>query len=78
MSAAATRLLAKLAAFIESCDEEERALLAMLLAPGLGEVYDGEDDVRGFVMSSEPGEEPRSLASALGLALERRIEQAGG
>ena len=69
MSDGATRLLAKLRSFVESCDAEERAVLAVLLAPGLSDVYDGEDDVRGFAM---PEWQPQSLADALNAAVERR------
>jgi hypothetical protein len=74
VSDGATRLLAKLRAFVDSCDPEERALLAMLLAPGLtevsgGEAAEGDDDVHGFAMAEWP---PPSLAAALDAALERR------
>jgi hypothetical protein len=69
VSDGATRLLAKLRSLVESCDAEERAVLAVLLAPGLSEVYDGDDDVRGFAM---PEWQPQSLADALTAAVERR------
>lgn len=65
------RLLAKLRGLVESCDPEERALLAILLAPGFADVYGDEDDVRGFAMADGTGE-PQGLAEALAAALERR------
>lgn len=44
----ATRLLSRLAAFAQGLDDEERALLAALLAPGLAKAWQDEDDVTGF------------------------------
>lgn len=44
----ATRLLGRLLAFARGLDEEERALLATLLAPGLARAWQEEDDVSGF------------------------------
>jgi hypothetical protein len=44
----ATRLLARLLAFARELDDEERALLAALLAPGLARVWQDEEDVSGF------------------------------
>ena len=45
---AAERLLSKLRAFVaEQLDEEERALFAALVAPGVARAY-GEPEVEGF------------------------------
>lgn len=45
---AATRLLHRLAAFARELDDDERALLAALLAPGVARAWDDEVDVMGF------------------------------
>jgi len=74
MTDGADRLLAKLRGFIESCDSDEREYLAMLLAPGIAEVYgDTDDDVRGFAMGTDW--QPQGLADALTAALEQRRAQ---
>lgn len=44
----ASRLLARLLAFARELDDEERALFAALLAPGLARVWQDEEDVSGF------------------------------
>src|SRR4051794_24397266 len=51
--AVAARLLDKLRAFVGSLDDEERAVMAALLAPGVASAYtDPEPDVVGFGKSS--------------------------
>lgn len=70
MNEDAARLLTKLRTFVESCTPEERALMAVLLAPGLNELADAAgDDVHGYAMTglSSPG-----LADALANALQHR------
>jgi hypothetical protein len=48
-----------------SLDEDERALFAVLLAPGVAQAY-VEDDVSGYAMTEwSPGALPESLAEAL-------------
>lgn len=70
MNEDAARLLSKLRTFVESCTPEERALLAVLLAPGVSELADtAGDDVHGFAM---PGLAAPGLADALAAALEAR------
>ena len=44
----ATRLLSRLAVFAHGLDDEERALLAALLAPGLARAWQDDEDVSGF------------------------------
>lgn len=63
---AATRLIAKLRAFVmDDLDEGERALLAMLLAPGVERAYDS-DEVSGFGLEQSSGAPlPQALAEAL-------------
>jgi hypothetical protein len=47
--AAAERLITKLRTFAtEILDDDERALLATLLAPGIARAYADADEVRGF------------------------------
>jgi hypothetical protein len=77
MNEGADRLLGKLRAFVDSCDDHERAMLALLLAPGLGEVYaeSDADDVRGYAMGSPVNMDEwlsPSLSDALAAALRRR------
>jgi len=71
--AAATRLLAKLRDFArEQLDDRERAMLSFLLAPGVANVYAG-DEVAGFAMEWRPTALPEALATALradGIALD--------
>lgn len=65
----AARLLSKLRTFVDGCTPEERALLAVLLAPGINALADtAGDDVLGFSMGVDT---PDSLAAALTAALER-------
>lgn len=70
------RLLAKLAAFSRDLDENERAALARLLAPGVSLAFD-EAEVGGFAMVDWPSD---GLGEALGDALRRsglRVEGLG-
>jgi hypothetical protein len=65
--AVATRLLAKLRAFVGSLDDEERAVMAALLAPGVASAYaepEPEPEVVGFGMSATPWR-PERLTDAL-------------
>lgn len=59
---AATRLLDKLKHFAASLDDEERELLAALLAPGVAAAY---DEVEGFGTGWSMGTLPRHLADAI-------------
>jgi len=52
--AVAARVLDKLRAFIATLDDDERAVLAALLAPGVASAYDDEPEVVGF--SADVGE----------------------
>jgi hypothetical protein len=63
---AAQQMLAKLKAFVSrELDEEERALLAVLLAPGVAMAYN-EDDTFGFSMTTwRRGALPAALADAV-------------
>jgi len=63
---AAERLLAKLRVFVaEQLDEEERALFAALVAPGVARAY-GEPEVEGFgVAGWSLSALPSSLVRAL-------------
>jgi hypothetical protein len=64
---AADRLLVKVRAFVaERLDEEEAALFAALVAPGIARAY-VEDDVVGFGADVDwrPGALPDSLAEAV-------------
>jgi len=62
---AAERLLEKVRQFIaDDLDEEERALFATLLAPGIASAYSGE--IETFGMSGwSPADLPQALADAL-------------
>jgi hypothetical protein len=69
--AVATRLLEKLRAFVGSLDDDERAVMAALLAPGVASAYTGEEpepelepDVVGFAMPTVPWQ-PERLPGAL-------------
>lgn len=69
-SAAAERLLDRLRGFVASLPEDERALLAALLAPGVAEAYepheaDLPDEVVGFGLEDEVTWHPAGLPSAL-------------
>lgn len=70
MNEDAARLLSKLRGFVESCTPEEKALMAVLLAPGLNELADAAgDDVQGYAMT---GLSSPSLADALAAAFQHR------
>lgn len=69
----ATRLLDKLAAFAAELDDDERQLLAALLAPGVAKVWHDEDEVTGFGVDWLPGAMPAALESAV-RGRELRIE----
>ena len=65
--AAARRLLAKVRAFVtDQLDDEEAALFAALVAPGVARAYQ-DDDVEGFGSDVDwrPGALPDSLAEAV-------------
>ncbi len=65
--AAARRLLAKIRAFVtDQLDDEEAALFAALIAPGVARAYQ-DDDVEGFGSDVDwrPGALPDSLAEAV-------------
>lgn len=65
--AAARRLLAKIRAFVtDQLDDEEAALFAALVAPGVARAYQ-DDDVEGFGSDVDwrPGALPDSLAEAV-------------
>ena len=63
---AATRLIAKLRAFAETLDDDERPLLAMLLAPGVDRAYAGTEEVTGYDLEQRSGAPlPEALADAL-------------
>lgn len=63
---AALRLVQKLREFSQTgLDEEERALFAVLLAPGIAQAY-ARDDVSGYAVTEwDPRTFPESLATAL-------------
>jgi hypothetical protein len=66
--AAAARLLEKLRHFIRTeLDEDERALLGSLIAPGVAHAYAAtDDDVEGFgVRGWTPTDLPRALVDEL-------------
>jgi hypothetical protein len=66
--AVAERVLEKLRAFIATLDDDERAVLAALLAPGVASAYDEEPEVVGFsaeVADAEVGWRPERLSDAL-------------
>ncbi len=64
--AAAARLLEKLRRFIATeLDDEERALFATLITPGVAQAY-RDDDVQGFgVAGWTPNDLPEALATEL-------------
>lgn len=67
-SEAAQRLLGKLRKFIEEeLDDEESALMAALVAPGVASVYAPEPEVSGFSQSAQwlPSALPDALATAI-------------
>jgi hypothetical protein len=63
---AASRLLDKLRTFVQvELDDDERALLGQLLAPGIAQAYQ-EDEVEGFASTQwSPQALPSSLVDAL-------------
>lgn len=65
--AAAARLLQKLRHFIATeLDEEERALMGALVAPGVARAYAPEEDVEGYgLVGWAPSDLPESLAAEL-------------
>ena len=71
MTEAAHRLFDKLKVFAASLDEEERALLAALLAPGVARAYD-EAEVEGFDAGSGVGWRPEALPESLAAAVKER------
>jgi hypothetical protein len=65
---AADRLLAKIRTFVANeLDEEEAALFAALVAPGVAQAYQEEGEVEGFTSDVDwrPGALPDSLAEAV-------------
>jgi hypothetical protein len=64
---AARRLLDRLRDFAASLEDDERALLGALLAPGIALAHqDGEADVEGFAMIGwHPGHLPEALERAV-------------
>jgi len=70
---AAERLLDRLRDFAVTLDDQERALFAALIAPGVAQAYpDVDDDVVGFAARDEVGWSPRALPASLGAAVRRR------
>jgi hypothetical protein len=69
--AVATRLLEKLRAFVGALDDEERAVMAALLAPGVASAYtqpEPEPEVVGFGMGTsvwQPERLPESLTGRI-------------
>jgi len=66
--AAASRLLAKIRAFVaDELDEEEATLFAALVAPGVARAYHDDGEVEGFSSDIDwrPGALPESLAEAV-------------
>jgi hypothetical protein len=67
-AAAARRLLAKIRTFVaDQLDEDEAALFAALVAPGVARAYQNDEDVQGFGSDVDwrPGALPDSLAEAV-------------
>lgn len=62
----AERVLDKVRGFMETLDEDERAVFAALVAPGVAQAYRAEDDVVGFSeVGWSPDALPRSLVTVL-------------
>jgi hypothetical protein len=77
--AVATRVLDKLRAFIATLDDDERATLAALLAPGVASAYrdeaDDEPEVVGFSAEMAPPEvswRPERLGESLASKVRNR------
>lgn len=58
----AERLLDKVRGFVDTLDDDERAVFAALVAPGVAQAYRSEDDVVGF---GEVGWSPDALPESL-------------
>jgi hypothetical protein len=61
-------VLDKLRTFVGTLDDDERAVLAALLAPGVAEAYNEADDVSGFGMAPDrwtPERLPDALAARI-------------
>jgi hypothetical protein len=72
----ATRLLDKLRMFVGSLDEDERAVMAALLAPGVASAYveeDHEPEVVGFGMATVPWRPERLPDTLSGRIREQRL-----
>jgi hypothetical protein len=67
----AQRLLDKLKAFAESLDDEERAVLAALVAPAVALAY-SEPDVEGYDFGGGVGWRPEALPESLAEAVRGR------
>jgi hypothetical protein len=65
----AERVLDKVRGFMETLDEDERAVFAALVAPGVAQAYRAEEDVVGF---GEVGWSPNALPQSLVTALRER------
>ena len=66
--AAAQRLLAKIRTFVaEQLSDDEAALFAALVAPGVARAYENDGEVQGFASDVDwrPGALPDSLAEAV-------------
>lgn len=62
---AASRLLAKLSEFVATLDDDERQMLAALLAPGVAKVWQEEAEVEGFAVDWMPSSMPEALEVAV-------------
>jgi hypothetical protein len=66
---AAERLLEKLKRFADGLDDDEKAMLAALLAPGIAKAHADDDEVEGFGLVEWL---PRRLPEALDDAIRGR------
>jgi hypothetical protein len=73
--ALADRVLAKLRSFVESLDDQERAVLAALLAPGVAQAYEPEEDVSGFVTLEDGSLQAELAGSAVADWLPSRLPE---
>ncbi len=64
-ASAGTRLLDKLKVFASELDDEERQLLAALLAPGVARSWQEESEVEGFIVDWLPSSTPEALRAAI-------------